>query len=105
MQAKFYDMIDSKQKVKTIDEYAKLSELLEEDKTWPRQYMFKFIVPFSPDSIRETEALFKEDAKITMRESKTLKYMSITAKQMVDSAQEVIAVYRNAESIKGIMGI
>lgn len=98
-------MSDSKQKTKSIDEYAKLTELLHEDNNWPRQYMFKFIVPFSPDSIRETEALFKDDAKITMRESKTMKYMSITAKQMVGSAKEVIDVYRNAESIKGIMGI
>ena len=98
-------MSDSKQKTKTVDDYAKLTELLDEDKTWPREYMFKFIVPFSPDSIRETEALFKDEARITMRESKTMKYMSITAKQMAGSAKEVIDVYRSAESIKGIMGI
>ena len=91
-------MIDKK-------EYAKLAEMLEEDFTWPRIYMFKFIVPFNPKSIEETEALFSDDADISMRESKNLKYVSITANQMMQSPKEVMEVYYKAESIKGIMGL
>jgi len=98
LQAKHNFMKDKK-------EYDKLKEMLEDDFTWPREYMFKFIVPFSPKSIEETEALFTADANITMRESKSLKYMSITAKQIMKNPNEVIAVYHKAEAIEGIMGL
>jgi len=91
--------------MKDKKEYDKLKEMLEDDFTWPREYMFKFIVPFSPKSIEETEALFTAEAKITMRESKSLKYMSITAKQVMKNPNEVIAVYHKAEAIEGIMGL
>ena len=91
--------------MKNKKEYAKLKEMLEVDFKWPHLYMFKFIVPFSPESIKQTEALFSDDAKIILRESKNLKYMSVTAKQLMVSPKEVIDVYEKAESIEGIMGL
>jgi len=91
--------------MKDNKEYDKLKELLEEDFSWPGEYMFKFIVPFLPKTIEQTEALFDANASITMRESKSLKYMSITAKQIMKNPSEVIAVYHKAEAIEGIMGL
>ncbi|MCK5846823.1 MAG: DUF493 family protein [Bacteroidales bacterium] len=91
--------------MKDTKEYDKLEEMLETDFKWPRIYMYKFIIPFLPESIKEAEALFSSDADIVLRESKNLKYMSITAKQMMKNPKEVIAIYRKAESIKGIMGL
>ena len=91
--------------MKDKKEYDKLKLMLEDDFKWPHLYMFKFIVPFSPESIQQTEALFSSDAEIVLRESKNLKYMSITAKQLMDSPNAVVAIYEKAESIKGIMGL
>ena len=105
MYANYLDMNDNKNKQEEKDEYGKLRRMLEEDFEWPHEYMFKFIVPFSPKSIEETEALFSKDANITLRESKSLKYMSITAKQLMKSPDDIIAIYHKAESIKGIMGL
>lgn len=86
-------------------DYSKLLEILVRDFTWPTEYMFKFIVPFSADNLNAVSALFNDTAKIAHRESKGSKYISFTAKQRMENPDDVIAIYREAEKIDNIIAI
>ncbi len=87
------------------EDYSKLLELLVKDFTWPTEYMFKFIVPFEAEKLNAVKALFDKSADIKHKESKSSKYISFTATQMMDNPDDVIAVYRNAEKIDKIIAI
>lgn len=76
-------------------------ELLE----WPSVYFFKFIVPNEPHSLARASALFTETADITFHESKTGKYISVSAKEMMLDVDSIIAVYHKAALIKGIISL
>jgi hypothetical protein len=86
-------------------DYSKLLELLVKDFSWPTTYMFKFIVPFNPQSLNQLKALFADDADIKHRESKSSKYISFTAMQMMDNPDDIIAIYKQAEKIEKIIAI
>lgn len=83
--------------------YAELEQKLESYHKFPSTYLFKFIVPNNLQSLAEVEALFGEKAVVTTRESKTGKYISITAKEIVLQSSEVITVYKKAEIIEGLI--
>lgn len=85
--------------------YAELEEKLESYHKFPSTYLFKFIVPNNLQTLAEAEALFGEKAVVTTRESKTGKYLSITAKEIVLQSAEVIKVYRQAEKIDGVIAL
>ena len=53
----------------------------------------------------ELKALFADDAKIKHRESKSSKYISFTASQMMDNPDDIIAIYKQAEKIEKIIAI
>lgn len=88
-----------------MTDYTNLHEQLTQQFTWPRPYLFKFIVPSNSQSIALTQALFDETAEIAMRESKTGKYTSISAKQVMLNPDEVIAKYKKASTIEGLMSL
>lgn len=67
--------------------------------------MFKFIVPFDVESLNQIKALFSDSAKISHRESATGKYISVTAVQKMDNPDDVIEIYKRAESIKQIIAL
>lgn len=85
-------------------DYSNLKELLENE-TWPRIYMFKFIVPFEPESLNMLKELFDDDAKIKHRESSDSNYIAFTAKQRMQSSTAVIEVYKQAEQIDKIIAL
>lgn len=85
--------------------YNSLKERLRKDFTWPSNYMFKFIVPFDANSLNEVKELFEKTTKLAHKESKSGKYISVTAQQIMASPADVIAVYRNAEKIKNIIAL
>lgn len=85
--------------------YRNLEVKLEEHHKFPSTYMFKFIVPNSVKSQAQAEALFSDKAVITTRESKTGKYISVTAKEIIFRSAEVIIVYRSAEKIEGLISL
>jgi putative lipoic acid-binding regulatory protein len=66
-------------------------------------YMFKLIVPSENRTIALVESLFEAETHILTKESDKGKYTSITAKQVVISAEEIIDIYRRASAIKGVM--
>ena len=83
-----------------------LIEKLEDGFEWPRVYLFKFIVPSDNKKIAEVESLFNsKEAQISMRTSKKGNYVSVTAKEMMMSADKVIERYKDAAKIEGIISL
>ena len=64
--------------------------------------MFKFIVPL--EKTGELTAFFAE-RPFTTRSSKNGKYVSFTAELEMQSSEEVIALYREAGKIEGIIAL
>ncbi|MDX5327063.1 MAG: DUF493 family protein [Bacteroidota bacterium] len=88
------------------DKYEKLKEQLNAGTSWPSVYMFKFIVPADNQKIAQVENLFNTtEAEVTMRTSKNGNFISITAKEMMMSADKVIERYRQAEGIEGLISL
>lgn len=79
-----------------------LQAKLDEYHQWPCQFMFKFIVP--SEKTDELTAFFG-DRPFTTRASKNGKYVSFTAELEMQSSGEVIALYREAGKIKGIIAL
>ena len=86
------------------DPFIKLREQLDLLE-WPKVYFFKFIVPNEPHLLALASALFTETADITFHESKTGKYISVSAKEMMLDVDSIIAVYHKAALIKGILSL
>jgi uncharacterized protein len=87
------------------DFYAKLKTKLEDQFDWPLPYLFKFIIPSDNKKLALVEALFGNDAQLSTRQSKTNKFISVSAKEVMISPDEVIAVYKKAAEIEGIMSL
>lgn len=77
-------------------------ELLEDIHEWPTYYTFKFVVP--KDQVAAVKALFNPGST-TSRPSKTGKYESLTAKVLMQTANDVIALYDKAAEIEGLIAL
>ncbi len=87
------------------DKWASLREKLEAE-TWPQVFMFKFIVPANNARIALVEKMFNTtEAQVTMRTSKNGNYVSISAKELMLSAESVIDRYKSAEGIEGLISL
>ena len=86
--------------------YIKLKGQLEDTTTFPSKYLYKFIVPTDENQVEEVKSLFdKGGAVIETKKSKTGKYISLSIFLNVKSADEVIAYYKKADVIKGIISL
>ncbi|CAM1333510.1 DUF493 family protein [Tenacibaculum aestuariivivum] len=86
--------------------YSKLKTQLEDTTKFPSKYLFKFIVPTDENQEEEVKGLFnKGGVVIETKTSKTGKYHSISIFLNVKSADEVIAYYKKADVIKGIISL
>ena len=83
--------------------YKNLKEKLDDQSEFPSIYMFKFIIPADNHKLALIESLFNEEAIITTRQSKTNKFISITAKEMMISSDQIIKIHKEAEKIEGII--
>ena len=91
---------------KKEDFYLKLIESLEATTKFPSDYLYKFIVPAIGNKVVEIEDIFKgTSTKISLKKSKTGKYISVSIKVNVNSSNEVILYYRKAEKIEGIISL
>ncbi|WP_231427399.1 DUF493 family protein [Pedobacter sp. Leaf250] len=86
----------------STDIYANLKEKLESVEKFPGLYNFKFIITGGLDKVEELRKVLPSDEFIE-QPSKTGKYVSITVKKQVENADEVIAIYKQTATIKGIM--
>lgn len=87
------------------DFYSNLKQKLEDQHNFPQPYLFKFIIPADNQKLALVEALFGEEAQVSTRQSSSNKYISISAKEVMISADSVIAVYKKAEKIEGIISL
>ena len=86
------------------DEYVKLREQLELQE-WPGIFMFKFIVTNTPEKVALVSKLFDDAAEMRMQPSKTGKYMSVGAKEMMLDVESIIDKYKKASLIDGLIAL
>lgn len=73
---------------------------------WPSVYMFKFIVPSENEKIAQVQALFDaRTAEIRLKVSSKGAYTSITAKEVMTSADNVLEIYDRAGKIEGLIAL
>ena len=70
--------------------------------SFPTIYLFKFIVPIEKKN--EFKDLFPK-IDFDTKNSKTGKYISFSKKIKVNSSEEVVEIYNQAYSIKGIISL
>ncbi|PKQ61320.1 hypothetical protein BZG02_16130 [Labilibaculum filiforme] len=85
------------------EKYNKLRYQLMESFSWPSLYMFKFIIPNSDEKVNAIKALFPSETQFSYKTSKDLKFIGITVKKTMESADAVIDIYIKAQSIEGVM--
>lgn len=76
-----------------------------EQQDWPNLYMFKFIVPNNNHHLAQVTALFNANSEISYHHSGNGKYVSLSAKEIMLSADDIIAVYERAALIPGIISL
>lgn len=83
-------------------QFQKFRDLLDQSYQWPDYYEFKFIVKIDD----RFEALNKlQGFTITETPSKKGNYISINARKLMKTTQEVLDVYELMGTIKGIMSL
>ena len=89
---------------RTLDEdgLQRLADLLDADANWPLDYLFKFIVP--SDQVDQVKALFPPGL-VSLRQSRTGKYQSVSATLSLPDSDSVIEIYRQAGMIPGLMAL
>ena len=86
------------------DPYKKLREQLELQ-SWPAVYFFKFIVPNHTEKVAKVTALFDDANDLQLQPSKTGKYMSVGAKELMLNVDSIIAKYKLAAKIEGLISL
>lgn len=87
---------------KTGADLDRLADLLEQHYHWPADYPFKFIVP--RQQVARLSDLFDSSA-MTFKESRTGKYVSVSVTLMMNSTDSVLAIYRQAAEIEGLIAL
>ena len=68
--------------------------------------MFKFICPADNQTVAKVEALFNTDtAEVKLNRSKKGNFVSVTAKEMMLSADAVVERYEQAGEIPGLISL
>lgn len=100
------EVLENDKNLQGEDFYAKFKTSLEEAHTFPTEYIFKYVVPSDHNTVAQVNAVFsKANPIVSTRDSKTGKYVSITIKAQVNSADDVIVYYKEAAKIKGIVSL
>ncbi len=82
--------------------FDKLKHQLEQE-TWPGDYLFKFIAPSDNQKIALITHFFDDSAEINMRPSSNGNYTSISVKTKMDSADEIIEIYKKTSKIDKVI--
>ncbi len=72
---------------------------------WPDVYMFKFIVPNESEKVAQVTSLFNESADLVMHPSRTGKYMSVSAKELMLDVNSILEKYVKAAQIEGLISL
>jgi uncharacterized protein len=87
------------------DPFSGLREKLEQNGSWPQLYLFKFIIPNDNTLLARVEGIFGAEAHVTITQSRTGKYLTISAREMMLSPSEVIDRYKRAGEIEGVIAL
>ena len=83
-----------------------IKTLLDAEYKWPAVYQFKFIVEGSLEKIAQVQDLFNTNtSQVSMKESSKGKYVSISAKEVMNSADEVLEIYAKAKEVEGLIAL
>jgi uncharacterized protein len=89
----------------TKDPYENFRKELNRNSNWPMVYMFKFIVPSDNTKLALVQSKFSDISVITTKESLNGKYTSITIKETMMDAEEIINKYKEMEGIEGLISL
>jgi putative lipoic acid-binding regulatory protein len=84
------------------ERFARLKELLSNQHTWPCPYTFKFITARS--HLPQVLALFPGETP-TIRPSAKANYVGVTFFAEMPSSDAVLAIYRQAALIEGLIAL
>ncbi|MGB5818884.1 MAG: DUF493 family protein [Saonia sp.] len=91
---------------KSDEFYARLKEQLDQNNTWPSDYLYKFIVPTEIGKIEQINKIFDNTgAVIESKQSKKGKYTSISIVVNLKNPDEVIKKYKEVGEIKGVISL
>lgn len=91
---------------KSAEFYKRLRQQLEDDTSWPSQYLYKFIVPANLGKIAEIEAVFNgTDAVVQTRDSSKGNYTSVSIKITMESPDAVIEKYMEVSKVEGVISL
>tara|TARA_B110000046_G_C12977457_1_gene391794 strand:- start:1132 stop:1413 length:282 start_codon:yes stop_codon:yes gene_type:complete len=89
----------------TSSQFDGLKQKLEKQNNWPQMYLFKFIIPNDNHKLAQVEALFGPEAQVSRNQSRTGKFISVTAKELMISVDEVISRYEKSTLIEGLISL
>ncbi len=72
---------------------------------FPLVYMFKFIMPNDNRTLALVQSLFGSEAQITMNSSRTGRYISVSAKELMLNVDSIIDRYIAAAKIEGVIAL
>lgn len=82
--------------------WSNFKQLLDDNNEWPITYVFKFIVPKA--GMDMLQQVF-EGHEIDIKASKKGNYQSLTARIHVENSDEVVAIYRAAGEVDGVIAL
>ncbi len=83
-----------------MDAYGSFKNRLDEIHTWPGSYLFKFVVP----EHKKGELLsLMPTGLVQERSSTNQKYVSISLNAMMESSDQVVAIYKQVAKIEGVV--
>jgi uncharacterized protein len=82
--------------------HLKFRELLDQNYQWPDYYIWKFIV-----KVENQQAVLDllKDHEVQIKPSEKGNYVSITARKLVKSTDEVLVLYIDMSKISGVMSL
>ena len=83
-----------------VDKWLKMKALLENEYDWPATYRFKFIIP--KDKEAEIESMFSKE-RIEYKASKKGNYLSVNFEKLCQNSEDIIQIYEQASTIKGLI--
>ena len=92
------------QDITSHNDFDKLRKQLELQE-WPNVFLFKFIVPNDSEKMAKVTALFDEGTDLRFQQSKTGKYVSVSAKEMMLDIDSIIDKYQMAAAIDGVIAL
>ena len=82
--------------------FYKFKNVLDKNNSWPSDYTFRFIIPFT--ELKELERILGNE-EIASKPSKKGNYLSVVFTQKMTSPDKVIEVYKAVSPIKGIISL